>query len=329
LIEKATVSNYKRCKLEETKRLHLLAKMVSKQQLLKGVKHPTLAAKYTLGKILRSVEPVIPLGTNVFEFDWDVLIVLDACRYDLFLEFAPQHEVYSHIDSVTHINSVASTTKKWIPRTFRDAPSQLAKNTHYVTCTGFADKTLDETELHAIDHVWEYAQDPEYNLTRPEAVTDAAIDAIWNSSAERIVVHYVQPHAPFLHCIGKYNSRGRGKHSTQNVWHGLKEGQFDKDSVWEDYGKNLLRGLDEVQTVVENTDGKIAITSDHGNAFGEWGVYGHPGYAPIKSIRKVPWVELSGLGKREYQIEGKEAMTTNTESRSVDDQLAALGYRED
>lgn len=297
--------------------------MLSLSQILKGIRNPRMAVQYST----RKLEPHVPLGTNIFDLDWDTLIVVDACRYDLFREFAPRHSVYDSFSTVSSIYSVASTTQNWLPNTFDTAPDEVTNETHYVTCTSFAEEYIDEGDVHQIDHVWKYAKDPDSGLTKPEAVTDAGIKAIRNTDAERVILHYVQPHAPFLHCLGKYNSRSIRSGDTQNVWRLLEEGEYDKSEVWDDYGQNLLRALDEVETVITNTTGRIVITSDHGNALGEWGIYGHHGHIPTKQLRKVPWVETEGLGGEEYEIEGKQEMKTTVEQPTVEEHLEALGYR--
>jgi hypothetical protein len=84
--------------------------------------------------------------------------------------------------------------------------------------------------------------------------------------------------------------------------------------------------LEEVEKIIRNSDGRIIVTSDHGNALGEWGFYGHPRHVPISSIRRVPWAETSGIGENNYEVKGKEKMTTEVENLSVEENLEALGY---
>lgn len=275
---------------------------------------------------MRNIEPHLPIGTNIFNCEWDILIVLDACRYDLFAEFAPKHKVSKYFTNTSSIRSVASTTKQWLPRTLDNAPQDIVQSTHYISSTSYLERAVDKPDLHDINHVWKYAIDPETGMTKPEAVTDAAIDAVRNSTADRFVVHYLQPHAPFLHCPGKYDSLNNGSGNTQNVWDGLREGRYDKDEVWQDYGKNLHRGLDEVETIVRDCQGDIIITSDHGNAMGEFGVHGHPDNHFIDSVRKVPWAKASGLGEGDYEVKGEERMKTMEVARSVENHLHRLGY---
>ena len=262
-------------------------------------------------------------GTNIYERNWKILIVLDACRYDLFKEFAPEHDCYDWFSEVESIRSVASSTQIWLPRTFLTADRELVNKTHYISGVGQTKKHLPQDIFYQIDDVWEYANDPDYGQTNPEAITDAAIAAIRNSGASKFIIHYPEPHAPFHHCIGKYGAVGK----SQDVWNkSLADGEVDKSEVWDDYGQNLLMVLEEVEKIIRNSDGRIIVTSDHGNALGEWGFYGHPRHVPISSIRRVPWAETSGIGENNYEVKGKEKMTTEVENLSVEENLEALGY---
>ncbi|WP_424017681.1 hypothetical protein ACOZ4N_17690 [Halorientalis pallida] len=300
--------------------------MSTLRRVKKGLRDPRLAVDFLSYKTLKFLDKNLPIGSNVFERDWDVLVVLDACRYDLFEAFAPKHDVYDSFESVTSYYSVASSTKFWVRRTFDERFSNTISKTHYVSGMGYADQ-LNSSRLQQLDHVWRYAELPEAGSTRPEAVTDAGVQAIRNDEAERVIIHYAQPHAPFLHCLGRYNSKAGDGGNSQNVWNGLADGQYDTDEVWRDYGQNLLRILDEVEVVIEEADGTVVVTSDHGNAMGEWGIYGHPGHIPLPTIRKVPWAEATGKAKRAYSIKGRDEFDSGRET-SLHDHLKSLGYHD-
>lgn len=60
---------------------------------------------------------------------------------------------------------------------------------------------------------------------------------------------------------------------------------YDGEKLWrelteiewkEAYKKNLVSVLKEVQRLVDDLEGKIIVTSDHGEALGEDGIYLHP-----------------------------------------------------
>jgi len=55
-------------------------------------------------------------STHVFDRDWDVLVVLDACRVDLLRSVAGE---YDFVTGDQTIYSVAPTSKLWLNRTFQ------------------------------------------------------------------------------------------------------------------------------------------------------------------------------------------------------------------
>lgn len=264
-------------------------------KVIRGLRSPKSAYHHLAKKPFALVDRYWNYGTNIFDRDWDLLVVLDACRYDLFATFVTQHSVYDHFDSVERTYSIASQTVDWLDRTFEGADRSLLAETLYVS---------DHDHIAMADSDLLYGGAPipltEQNSTggvlRPESVTAEALRQFETSGAEKYIVHYIQPHAPFLHCAGKYDSTAYEGGSTLNVWNGIRDGKYDREEVWRDYGQNLLLVLDHVETLIENFEGTVAVTSDHGNAMGEFGLYGHPGREAAPSIRGVPWAIASGTG---------------------------------
>jgi len=65
--------------------------------------------------------------------------------------------------------------------------------------------------------------------------------------------------------------------SKTDVWHRLFRGKVELEQVINAYRENLCLVLDEVEQLVQNFDAEdVMITADHGQAFGEAGIYGHP-----------------------------------------------------
>jgi len=82
--------------------------------------------------------------------------------------------------------------------------------------------------------------------------------------------------------------------------------------------------LDDVKLLLENIDAKrVVISADHGEAFGEFGVYRHHAGSLHPKIRWVPWVETTANDNGTYEP-GFDSDKADT--RSVDEALKALGY---
>jgi len=289
-----------------------------------GFRHGSRAsARWFHYGALRNVEQALAsfrnVGENVLDREWDVLVVVDGCRYDLMVETAPDFGYFSEPESFT---SVAGGSLSWMRRTFTNSRdySDLA----YVTANPFSDQALDERDFAVMDEVWKYAWDNEIGTVRAEGVTEAAIDTLRRYEPERAIVHYMQPHHPFVPnpIAAGINPDDPTEHGT-TVWEKLRDGQIDRESVWSAYRENLVYVLDSVDTLRQNVAGpQLAITADHGNALGEFGIYGHGDY-PIPALRRVPW--CTAEASDEHTLDPKvERRRTDIET---EEQLRELGYR--
>ena len=182
-------------------------------ELIRRIRDPKLAARTVVKNGMQFLARRVNYGTTPFEREWDVLVVLDACRYDLFEEFAPDHPVYERFESVEPIYSCASATNEWLAKLLdRTAPEVLA-NTHFVTSNGKIETeadagTFDTSTLHGVERVYEYAHRRDIRTTPPDAVTNAAIRFHRANPTVKLVAHYLQPHAPFAHCPERYEGYG-------------------------------------------------------------------------------------------------------------------------
>lgn len=266
----------------------------------------------------------INYGIRPHRYDWDVLLVLDACRWDLFEEFAPGHDVYERFQTVEPVYSCASSSDEWLDKSFQQAPDSFVSDVCYVTANAYTHQ-IDIDRFHAVEDVWRYARDPGSGTTFPGPVTNEAVRKRRKHPDRKLVIHYFQPHAPFLHCLNRYQQGG----DIQHVWEGIRTGEFDREEVWHDYGENLLAVLDDVERVFEEVDGRIVVTSDHANLMGEWGLYGHPSYVPSPTLKRVPWAVGTGDGAHDYPLKDQsEIETQRTDKPSISEHLRQLGYVE-
>ena len=285
-----------------------------------------LIVQKAVERVLSRVGRHLNYGLRPLDTEWDVLIVLDACRADLFEEFAPQHSVFEQFHDISSRHSCASTSREWFAKGFGSADDDEVATVHYVSENPYV-TNLDLDRFYDVERLWEAVPDSDTGVVQPSVVTAGALNAYDKSEADRFVVHYMPPHAPFLHCPRKYDldnkAWGGDSHDT---WFGLNEGRFDLEEVWEDYGQNLLAVLDEVEKLITHVDGKVIVTADHGNAVGEFGVYGHPEYVPLPSLKRVPWVEAEGQGVA-YDTTKFDTPNVNSDpDDAVTEKLEALGY---
>ncbi|WP_254769054.1 sulfatase-like hydrolase/transferase [Salinilacihabitans rarus] len=288
-----------------------------------------------------SVTSRYPVGTNVYDKDWDVLVVLDACRTDSLRQLSDEYDFLAEIDSV---RSVGSQSGEWIANTFREDRLDDVENTVMVTANGFARRILADrrfppfsnnppvqaaqwtpvygSDFEDLQFVWEDHHDPDLGVVPPRVVTDYAIEAARETQPERLVVHYLQPHRPYI-----ADAAAAGRRTTEVEREGyevLERGEASRDEIYSMYMDNLRYVLDDVELLLENVDAEtVAITADHGESFGEGFAYGHPEGFLHPVVKRVPWVETTAADTGSYtpEISAHEDLETDIESHLQD-----LGY---
>lgn len=291
--------------------------------------------KNSLHSVLGRVDPLIG-GYNIYDEEWDLCVIIDACRADMFHEVADSYD-WMVSESRTR-RSVGAATRNWLRRTFTADRQDKMAQTDYVMGNAYADLILDADDFQTLDKVYEYAWDHEVGATPARAVTERGIDTARNGAGDRLIVHYLQPHFPSIpdHLGYNMNREAFRNHSLDEggvewdgVWPALENGEVTAERVWEAYRENLRYVLNEVELLLQNVDAENAIlSSDHGNAFGEWWAYGHPSGVFVPVNRNVPYVEVAANDEEtiEPSLERHEAATEDSEE-AVNERLAALGYR--
>jgi hypothetical protein len=293
-------------------------------------------------------------GTPVYERDWDLLVVLDACRTDALAAVADEYEFLADRDAVW---STGSTSAEWVAHSFDRAYAPEVARTAYVTANPHSETVLrrrsfppqyvavpatwpvwdpvESGEFALLDEVWRDGRDERLGVAPPATVTDRAIAAVRERDPGRTIVHYMQPHAPYV--AGVLDGDGPLPGARANPFETLRRGETDRETVRAHYLDNLRLVLDEVAVLLENVDAdRVAITADHGEAFGEWGFYEHPVGCPHPAVKRVPWVETTAVDRetRTPDVEAcREGVATDTAAdregvtEDVESQLRDLGYR--
>ncbi|WP_415379377.1 hypothetical protein [Halosimplex sp. TS25] len=274
-----------------------------RRAVLRGAYSTYLGLWYT---VTSRVEP----GRNVYERDWDALLVLDACRVDALRAVAPEYPFLDRGD-IESVRSVACGSPEWLVKTFTEDHREAVADTAYVTASPFAEPVFEEgvygpnltvpfgwprrnvlgdDDFADLVRVWPHARDERIGAVPPGAVTERAIVAGRATDAGRLVAQYAQPGTPAL---GRTDD-GDDPTDETDAWSALRDGDVSRDLLWERYLDDLRYVLDEVTVLLENLDARtVAITADHGETFGEWGAYGHLDGLAIPQVKRVPWVETT------------------------------------
>ncbi|WP_337652583.1 hypothetical protein [Halomontanus rarus] len=266
-------------------------------------------------------------GIDVFNQDWDNLILLDACRYDIF------EETNSISGQLQKKESRGAMTREFLRGNLIDKD---LTDVVYVTANPmlYRDSSEISVEFHNVINVW---QDDGWDETEstvlPETMTQHAIQADRKYPNKRLFIHYLQPHYPFIgHDL---TSAIPDPAVTENdIWTRKVRGDdvATKEEIWSAYQNNLELALESVKELLDVIEGKCIVTSDHGNLFDErvWPLpnreWGHPNGIYVSQLVDVPWLEVPFDSRKSIKAEKSES-TTITEESKVIDRLEQLGYK--
>jgi len=275
------------------------------------------------------------------ESEWDYCVVLDACRFDVF------EDVYGeYLDGrLEKRRSPGSSTPEWAYRTFTGTHDiAYFSGNPFINGTGIPLNELAwgascDYEWTATDHigevidVWLEGWSEEFGTVTPEAMAGAFRDhAEAVARRDRTVLHYMQPHAPYLtrerggkltrirEGIANQDDRdGDGDGALSRVGNNLRpyvesvlgDSSFAmKAGLWMELGlgnvlregtreaamtyheENLRVALESVADLLPELDGSVVVTADHGEAFGEEGVWEHHIETYIPPLVEVPWLRV-------------------------------------
>jgi hypothetical protein len=232
-----------------------------------------------------------PAGSNLLDEDWDNLVILDACRADLFAEVAALPG-----RTETRI-SLAGATYEWVPATFTD---RILHDTVYVTLNSYYTRLREAvgSEVHALIDVHQAelpasAYDDRFDIPHPSVLTEHAIEAADRYPEKRIIVHHNVPHYPYLGEFGRERFPTASSSLVDAI--DAKPGKQLRADVRRGYRENIEIGVEEVRRFHEAVPGKTVVSADHGEMLGDrhrfvpvrdWG---HHGGVYNTHLTSVPW----------------------------------------
>lgn len=260
--------------------------------------------------------------------NWDFLIILDACRYDYFKRV---YRDYLPSGSLKKVRSPASNTLEWCKKVFRERYEDVV----YISTNPFINSVREirgfdaKEHFHKIVDVWNWGWDEKLGTVHPETVNLAAQKAIDASLGKRFIIHYLQPHGPYL-SLGFLGSlvvsrrfaygEGGSKFAKARFFFGkMGERILGQKVLWKlreliglppidpldaalrvvgeeglrkAYEENLKVVLNHVAELLPKLHDKIVITADHGELLGEGGLYGHPTGLRVPAVVEIPWLKI-------------------------------------
>lgn len=130
------------------------------------------------------------------EENWDYLIVLDACRYDY---FSRVYQDYFQ-GKLSKVKSKGTGTFEWCTKSFKERYDDVV----YVSANPYINSKHATKDFQAKDHfykiidVWDWGWDKELGSVHPKEVNEATITTKAHNPDKRLIIHYLQPHAPYI-----------------------------------------------------------------------------------------------------------------------------------
>jgi len=305
--------------------------MYSKSDIINGIKQP--------GKVieeLKNLRTRIPeryhrrytgrkydTGINIMNENWDNLIVIDACRYDLFKKV---NAIEGELKCVT---SKASQTTEWFEQNF---DGKVFPDTVFIAGNPNIDQI--SAEFTDIIRMWEENWNEDYGTALPETMVNKTLETSQKYPDKRLISMFVQPHAPFLGETGRsidqagFTGGGviKDQREIESLWHRTARGDLETDTVFRAYEENLEILMPHLTKLTNELEGKTVITSDHGNAFGEKYIYGHPSGVHIDPLVQVPWLEINTNNRKTISETEELVSTGESNEEKIESRLSDLGY---
>lgn len=266
-------------------------------------------------------------GIDIMSKDWDNLIILDACRYD---SFAARSDLPGNLEKY---QSRGACTGEWLQGNFA---GKTYPDTVYVTANPqFAKRSAElEAGFHDVLNVWqEDGWDSFFNTVLPSTVLKYAKRANERYPSKRLLVHFLQPHAPFLTRETTFDKDERGQ--GEPLWDRAFRGELDisEEMVTDLYKENLDAVLPYADYLLHELPGRNVVTSDHGQVFGERSYplpikeWGHPWGVYTEELVDVPWLVYQNGSRKTVKADTPESNEDENDMDVVEDRLRQLGYK--
>lgn len=128
---------------------------------------------------------------------WDIAVVLDACRYDVFKEVYREHLPFGSLEKRVG----ASDTFDWLHSVF--GGNEVNDIVYVSAHPGINGKGVSwggfnaNARFYKVYDVWLSAWDWSIGTSLPEEVARVAVQAIKENPDRKAIIHFMQPHFPY------------------------------------------------------------------------------------------------------------------------------------
>lgn len=240
------------------------------------------------------------------EMEWDVLVILDAMRWDAW---------EGHVGVGEPVWSPANCTMEWVKAVFSHAELRARMaGVDCVTANPEVTRHVNEVLLRERDDLWKRGWEYVNGLgtVPPATVTEAVETRLVVGRDHPVYAHYAQPHGPYPMAeppvpVMRNNPEAGTVEGTEDqpILMDPHEEIEDPDHwltfdvLRSAYEKNVKWVLDAIEPLLDS-DRTVVVTADHGELLGEEAtivtedgpvtrpMYGHPPGKAHPKLREVP-----------------------------------------
>ncbi|MDZ7850716.1 MAG: hypothetical protein U5K70_07955 [Halodesulfurarchaeum sp.] len=293
---------------------------------------------------------------DIMKEDWDNLIILDSCRFDVLDEM-------DLFENLSYKIMKSSTSEEFIEEYFENNGD--FGDTIYITANPYGARVTDTFYKNVVTFDRKFTENGKKakvdNLGKgwePEIVFNTALRMYKENPDKRLIIHFMQPHSPYFgeksrSLREELREQGyefwawsdkldrKDKSENDNVLYSLQEAAklniITKGELYEIYKENILVVMEYVEKLSQEIKGKTIVTADHGEMLGDSRYFvpknlsglknnmGHGDGIYVKELRKVPWAVIDNKERREIIDEGVNK--SGDKDINVENQLKALGYK--
>lgn len=301
----------------------------------KGFRNPKKAFRYAKSRVTEPLDYYfankLGVGENVFDYQWDLLIVLDGCHPSIIREVESE---YDFIRNPKVKLSVGTNTAEWLIRTFdkrkksevnqtayiHSCPAAVSVFENYLRKNYYGESDVNDwygylrrysnTEIASIEDFGKYIGLYKNGVLTeegrcvgmkyaPRAITNNAISMDRKENHKRMLLHYMPPHYPYF----ATRENKTKMHYSSNIYKNINIKDEPREKTFNAYVDNLRWVLEEVEIILNNIDrSKVIITSDHRlphHKSGDTDSYDDRSFL-INERRKVPWIQTSAADNRTH-----------------------------
>lgn len=135
---------------------------------------------------------------KILTTSWDILIVLDACRYDFFKNNYKDFLSGELSCVYTEGKNTADFINNLLDKSFKDVV--YVSTSPWINSKGIGPLKVNRF-VHSVVDLWDTSWNSEFGTVLPSEVSKHSKEIIGQNQGKRVIIHYMQPHEPYINFV--------------------------------------------------------------------------------------------------------------------------------